>query len=732
MKGLAILSSSLLVLAGCSSTPSPDLSSAINQDMTSHPSASGKRARSAPELFNDFGVVQKPKKELPVKSVKGRNRSVKVNAGILWSDALTLTLFEDKIVTVVRDRIIDKVKGSTTWIGHVEGELDSEVFITARGSSMAGTVRIGQELYEISQGANNLHEITKIDPGKNPEFGDDSVLVDDYTMEEAELNSSPSAPQIANAELTTGTIIDVMVVYTPQARINASGQSGIESKIVNAIAKANQAYINSQIDMQINLVHMAETNYTESGSTSTSLQAITSTSDGNMDEVHSLRNQYGADQVVLVSADTSACGTGYLMTNPSTSFAGYAFSVVHDDSRYACLSNHTLAHELGHNQGDHHDSDNATAGAYSYSYGYRLCQTGGFRTVMSYNCSGGTRVGQFSNPNVTYNGEYTGTSSANNALSMMNTKAIVASFRGAVDTSTPNSPSNLTTNTLSDTEITINWSDNANNETGFRLVRSTDSINWSEFATINSNITSFTDTGLTPETNYQYKARAYNSNGNSAFSNASNSTTDTPVIEACVNNNPQLGFATATQYSQAGASISYDISLTNQDTSICGLSTFSISSTDGSSIGSYSLSPGNTANTKWSSTAPTTDGNYTKTITAISAGHSNITKSVTVLVDSTAPTAPVNLTTTEKRKSQVGVSWGSSTDNGSGFKHYVVKRNGSVIATTTSTSLTDKPGTGTHTYLVEAYDNAGNMNSSNTSLTIGGGSTTTKGKGRKK
>lgn len=705
---------------------------AHNQVSASVQSNRQKKGHLAPDLFDDFGVTQSTNKVLPLKAIKGRNRSVKVNTDLLWSDALTLNLFDDVVVTVVRDRLIDKVKGSTTWIGHVEGEPDSEVFLTVRGNTMSGTVRIGDELYEINLGADGLHDIIKVDPGNNPDFGDDTKTVEDFIAEGGEIDSTvASEPAIANADINAGTVIDAMVVYTPRARANANGQSGIETKIVNAVAKANQAYLNSAIDMQINLVHMAEVSYTESGSMSTSLQDVTATSDGKMDEVHALRNQYGADQVVLVTADTSACGTGYLMSNPSTSFAPYAFSIVHDDSKYACLSNHTLAHELGHNQGDHHDRANASSTpAYDYSYGYRLCQTGGFRTVMSYSCTGGTRVGYFSNPNVIYNGEYTGTNTEDNARSMTNTKAIVTSFRGTVDTSTPNAPSALTASALSDTEIVIGWADNSNNETGFRLERSADSVNWTEFATVGSNVKSFTDSGLVPETPYQYRVRAYNSNGNSSYSNIGNATTDAAVVETCTYNDPTVTVAPSTLYSMAGASITYNISLTNQDASACGVTTFTLTTSDGSSLGAYVISAGSSTSASWETTAPATDGTYTKSVTATAAGHNSVTDSASVYVDGTAPTAPSNVSAAVKRKSQVSVSWGDSTDSGSGFDHYEVKRDGVMIATTTGTSYTDKPGDGTFTYTVEAFDKAGNAKGNSTSITVGGSTTSTKGGGK--
>jgi len=367
--------------------------------------ALGNNKSSAPDLFDDFGVQQATDKVLPVKAVKGKkgkHRSIHVHTDLLWSDALTLNLFDDVIVTAVRDRMIDKVKGKTTWIGHVEGEPDSEVFLTIHGNTMSGNVQIGDKTYEIEPKGNNQHDITQVEPDKNPKHSD-AKPPEDFLATGGQIDTTPTASASpATSAATAGTIIDVLVVYTTKAKNNASGQAGIEAKITNAVAMANQAYINSKIDMQINLVHMAETNYVETGNMSTSLTELTGTSDGKMDEIHTLRNQYGADQVVLISADTNACGIGYMMTASwkSSAFASYAFSVVHDDSNYVCLSNQTLAHEMGHNQGDQHniEDSNGTAGAYSYSYGYRLCQTGGFRTVMSYDCIGGTRVSFFPIP----------------------------------------------------------------------------------------------------------------------------------------------------------------------------------------------------------------------------------------------------------------------------------------------------------------------------------------------
>ncbi len=692
---------------------------------------------SSPELFNDFGISHKTDKKHPNKAKKGRLRSVKINRNLFWSDTLTLNLFDDTIVTIVRERVIKKFRGATTWIGYVEGYLNSEVFLTLRGQSLSGTVKIDDDLYEINLGKNGLHTIMQIDPDKIPIFEDDTAHVEhDFEVHSEVDDSSSSVPATANEINSAGTIIDVMVMYTSKAKNNSNGQPGIEAKILNAVAMANQAYLNSHIDMQINLVYMGETSYVESGNASTSLSDITSTSDGKMDEVHSLRNQYGADQVVLISADTNVCGTGYLMDNPGAWFASYAFSVVHDDSVYSCLSNHTLAHELGHNQGSHHDIESTTySGAYAYSYGFRLCETGGFRTVMAYNC-GTNQVGYFSNPNVIYNGEYTGTASANNALSINNTKSIVAAFRGSVDISTPDAPSNLHASALSDSEISITWNDNSENETGFRIERSFDGISWFEFASVGTNTETFTDNGLPTNSTFYYRVRAYNSNGNSTYSNPAAAQTHTPIVETCTYSAPELNVSTNNTYVAPGAPINFSSTLSNLDSSVCSANNFTLTTNHGDTVGMFTLSAGSTSNNTWATTAPSTDGNFSTTFTATANNHLSSSTTVSVEVDGTAPTTPANLTAEKRRKNQVRVSWGASSDSGSGISHYLVKRNGFSMTTTHNTSYTDRPGEGSFTYTVEAIDNLGNSSQANqTSITIGGGTgggSNGGGKGRKK
>jgi YD repeat-containing protein len=92
----------------------------------------------------------------------------------------------------------------------------------------------------------------------------------------------------------------------------------------------------------------------------------------------------------------------------------------------------------------------------------------------------------------------------------------------------PETPTNLTATAVSSTQINLSWTDNSNNETGFKIERKIGSSGtYSQIATVSANVTAYSDTGLTPDTTYYYRVRAYNLGGDSAYSNEANATTST-------------------------------------------------------------------------------------------------------------------------------------------------------------------------------------------------------------
>lgn len=93
----------------------------------------------------------------------------------------------------------------------------------------------------------------------------------------------------------------------------------------------------------------------------------------------------------------------------------------------------------------------------------------------------------------------------------------------------PRIPSSLSAIAVSSSQINLAWSDTAN-ETGFKIERRLGSSgSFSQIATRPANVTSYSDTGRSPDTEYSYRVRAYNSAGDSDYSNVRSVTTQPAV-----------------------------------------------------------------------------------------------------------------------------------------------------------------------------------------------------------
>ena len=107
----------------------------------------------------------------------------------------------------------------------------------------------------------------------------------------------------------------------------------------------------------------------------------------------------------------------------------------------------------------------------------------------------------------------------------------MASFRkgttqtGIPTVTIPADPSPLEAYASSATTVELTWADNSNDESGFRLERSDDGVNFAEIASLPANNSSYRDNSLVPDTLYSYRARAWNAEGSSSYSNVATAAT---------------------------------------------------------------------------------------------------------------------------------------------------------------------------------------------------------------
>ena len=311
--------------------------------------------------------------------------------------------------------------------GSIQGISGSSFQLVYHRGVLAADIRVpGKGEYQIrptAPGPPGAHEVWEIDNSRFPSCATGGLHQFIPPPADKALGQSTSFL------VEDGTSIDVMIVYTTDARIVTGGTTNTVAEALLAVSNANTAYVNSLVNTQLLLVFLDEIAYTESGSAVTDINRLTNPGDGFLDSVHTIRDDVGADNVGLFVSSFDACGIAWLMTNVSPAFQSFSFNV----SAIGCAAgNLTYAHEVGHNLGCQHNRESAVGeGAFPYSFGYRE-PTGFFRTVLG-SPNGSPRIMHFSNPLVEVlvpTGIPEGqANSADNAKTINNTAFTVANFR---------------------------------------------------------------------------------------------------------------------------------------------------------------------------------------------------------------------------------------------------------------------------------------------------------------
>lgn len=309
-------------------------------------------------------------------------------------------------------------KGDLYEDGARVGRYTVSTVTTAAGDAIHGIFRRDDgRSFELENSADG-YSLTELNHEGFPDCANDSHE-HDLTPDGSYL----ALPATTDAVAYDSPTVDVMVAYTAAARSALGGESSMLAKINSAVSETNDAYTNSSASISVRLVHTVEVSDNSSGNFSTDLSNLRSDGDGDFDEVHDLRDTYGADLVVLITNETQYCGIAYL--GPGSDSLG--FSVVY----HGCATGYfSFGHEIGHNLGLAHDPANAGGTGYkSTSHGWHFGPSGtDYRSIMAY--SPGTRIQYFSNPAVTYLGYTTGDATqADNADTLDTTASMIAAYR---------------------------------------------------------------------------------------------------------------------------------------------------------------------------------------------------------------------------------------------------------------------------------------------------------------
>ncbi len=365
-------------------------------------------------------------------------------AALNMTDNLSLTLPDGMTYTAVRREMLPRPSGEAgyVWTGSLSGQPDSSVIFIVGDDQFYGRIgmpgryivihRIEQDIYAVQQRELDAAPVTLIPMETDSVLETSPLPLPDASQTDQDSQDPPPINDDSNHQ------IDLLVIYTPAARSIMERVAGSVTLAVDgAVIQTNMILQHSGINTQLKQVHVHPVFYLEQPNEDigADLRNLMGVSDGYMDEVHLLRDEYAADLVAMISGVWFASYSG-IAPVPSPLDAAKGFSITE-----ACnLQDTTFTEQIGLNLGSTRDVANAGLDqpVKPYGYGYQAPDAA-FVTVMARRTGGicppivtaniCPKVEHFSNVHYSLNGQPLGSASADNARSINELAPVVAAYR---------------------------------------------------------------------------------------------------------------------------------------------------------------------------------------------------------------------------------------------------------------------------------------------------------------
>ena len=311
-------------------------------------------------------------------------------------------------------------KDHVKWAGGISGVDDSSVTFSYFDGAAAGSIRLPNATIKIRRVEGDIYAVEKINAQDFPDEDHPPVAP---KRKSGLIRKDTTAQCESDPTIKT---ISVLMLYTDGAVWAAGSDQNLRTILYDVVGEANLAARNSDVRMEFSIVHFEKAAISKGKKPPEYLDNLTKDA-----SIKKLRDRHRAHIVSLLDdlhQPKYYCGIGHVMQDPVSADRSVGYNIVD----FSCAwDNLSWIHEVGHNFGAAHNSENAESrGLFAYSYGQRWPNQ--FRSIMAYKCDDATpcnRLARFTNPRIVYSGVSIGDASlADNARTLNQSRCTVASW----------------------------------------------------------------------------------------------------------------------------------------------------------------------------------------------------------------------------------------------------------------------------------------------------------------